>query len=85
MPDITWLPPEAKPKNAEEIEAAIDRVARGGVVRLSLTSGGWRVRALLPAAMCARGAPASERDVSSRVVEVLLDHDCAVADVKSGA
>ncbi len=79
MSDIAWQPVEAKPSNAAEIEVEIERIARGGVVRLTLVAEGWRVRALLPAAMCARGAPASERDVSDRIAEVLQDHDCPVA------
>lgn len=78
MSEISWRPEELKPGNAAEIEAAIERVARGGVVRLTLADTGWRVRALLPAAMCARGVPASARDVSDKVAEVLIDHGCAV-------
>ena len=74
MPDISWQPEDRRPANAAEVEAEIDRVARGGVVRLTLVQGGWRVRALLPAAMCARGASASDRDVSDKVAEILIDH-----------
>ena len=80
MAEITWLPAESRPGNAPEIEAEIRKVAPGGVVRLTLCKAGWRVRALLPAAMCGRGAKASERDASSKVEEILLNHDCAVAD-----
>jgi hypothetical protein len=79
MSDITWSPADRKPPNAAEIEIEIDRIARGGVVRLVLAETGWRVRALLPAALCARGASASDRDVSEKVIELLIDHDCPAA------
>ncbi len=79
MPDIEWQPIDKKPSNAAEIEAEIDRIARGGVVRLTLGPGGWRVRALLPAAMCARGTPVQGREISDRVEDILSDFDCPVA------
>ena len=78
MSDIAWLPADRAPENAADIEAEIDSVAPGGVVRMSLTDTGWRVRALLPGAMCGRGASASERDVSEKVAEVLGSFDCPV-------
>jgi len=78
MLEISWQPDDRKPGNASEIEAEIERVTRGGVVRLTFAETGWRVRALLPAAMCARGASASDRDVSEKVAEVLSDHGCTV-------
>lgn len=79
MSDIVWQPDERKPKNAAEIESEIDLIARGGVVRLTLTPDGWRVRALLPAAMCARGASVVDRDVSDKVAQLLVEHDCPAA------
>ncbi|MEO8499557.1 MAG: hypothetical protein ABI565_01485 [Vicinamibacteria bacterium] len=79
MPDISWIPDDRKPPNSDEIEREIDRVSRGGVVRLTLVEGGWRVRALLPAAMCSRGGSATDRDVSDKVTEILSDHGCPVA------
>lgn len=82
MSEITWRPEDLKPGNAAEIEAAIEKVARGGTVRLTLGETGWKVRALLPAAMCARGASASDRDVSDKVSEVLIDHGCETASTR---
>ena len=78
MSEISWQPEDRKPVNAAEIEAEIERIARGGTVRLTWVEKGWRVRALLPAAMCGRGASASDRDVSDKVAEVLTDHGCPV-------
>lgn len=78
MPDITWEPDHRKPLDAAEIEQEIHRVTGGGVVRMTLRETGWLVRALMPAAMCGRGAAASERDATEKVVEVLLDYDCPV-------
>jgi hypothetical protein len=82
VPDISWQPDDRKPADAAEIEAEIDRITRGGTVRLTLVESGaetgWRVRALLAAAMCARGASASDRDVSDKVAEVLIDHGVSV-------
>jgi hypothetical protein len=80
--DISWRPEDLKPENAAAIEAAIEDVARGGTVRLTLVESGWKVRALLPAAMCARGASASDRDVSDKVAELLIDHGCPVASAR---
>lgn len=74
MSEISWQPEDRKPATAAEIEAEIDRICRGGTVRLTFVETGWRVRALLPAAMCARGASVSDRDVSDKVAEVLSDH-----------
>lgn len=82
MSEISWQPEDKKPSDALAIEAEIERIVRGGVVRLSFGTTGWRVRALLPAAMCARGAPASDRDVSDKVAEILSDHGCKVAPAR---
>jgi hypothetical protein len=79
MSEISWHPEDRKPENAAEIEAEIVWITRGGTVRLTFVETGWRVRALLPAAMCARGASAADRDVSDKVAEILSDHGCAVA------
>ncbi|MEO8360909.1 MAG: hypothetical protein ABI672_12830 [Vicinamibacteria bacterium] len=78
MADISWQPDGRKPPDFAWIEAEIERVARGGVVRLTLAKGGWRVRALLPASMCSRGVSAADRDVSEQVIEVLLNYGCKV-------
>jgi hypothetical protein len=80
--DIFWQPEDRKPANAAEMEVEIERITQGGTVRLTLVDTGWRVRALLPAAMCARGASASDRDVSEKVAEVLSDHSCPVMSVR---
>lgn len=81
MPDITWQPDDRKPSDASAIEKEIERVTRGGPVRLTWAGDAWRVRALLPASMCSRGGSASGRDVSEQVEDVLLDHGCEVARV----
>lgn len=78
MSDIFWIPEDRKPPNAAEIETEIDRISRGGVVRLTLVDGAWRVRALLPAAMCGRGVSVTARDVSDKVAEFLSDLGCPV-------
>jgi len=82
MSEISWQPEDRKPVNAAEIEAEIERITRGGMVRLTLVETGWRVRALLPAAMCARGASVSDRDVSDQVAEILTDQGCLVAPLR---
>lgn len=77
MSRIEWRPAESRPPNAPALEALIAQVAPAAVVTLTLAEDGcWQVRALLPAAMCARGADFSSRDVSARVASVLDDHDC---------
>ena len=78
MSDISWIPDHRKPTNAAEIETLIDRVVRGGVVRLTLVDGAFWVRALLPAAMCGRGVSVTARDVSDKVAEFLSDLGCPV-------
>ena len=78
MAEITWRPEDARPVEADEIESEIRRVAPGAVVRLTRGDDGYRVRALLPAAMCSRGASALERDVSGKVQDVLADFNLPV-------
>jgi len=78
MAEITWQPEDARPVEASEIESEIRRVAPGAVVRLTRGDSGYRVRALLPAAMCSRGASALERDVSGKVQDVLADFNLPV-------
>ena len=73
MSEISWQPEDRKPANAAVVEAEIERIVRGGTVRLTFVPTGWQVRALLPAAMCARGASVGDRDVSEKVAEVLID------------
>jgi hypothetical protein len=73
MATIEWNPGAAKPADAAEIETEIERIARDAVVRISRDGERFRVRALLPAALCMRGATMAERDVSARVADVLAD------------
>ena len=77
MTRIEWKPADRRPTDAEALEAAIALVVPAAAVTLTLADdGAWQVRALLPAAMCARGGDFSSRDVSARVASVLDDHDC---------
>ena len=78
MADITWQPEGSRPNEASEIESEIRRVAPAAVVRLTRGERGFRVRALLPAAMCSRGASVIDRDVSGKVEEVLADFNMPV-------
>jgi len=74
---VLWKPAESRPQNAAALEAAIEQVAPAAQVTLTVADDGvWQVRALLPAAMCARGGDFASRDVSARVASVLDDHDC---------
>lgn len=73
--NVSWDPEGRRPRDAPILEDEIRRVVPGAQVKLTLRDGEWLVRALLPAAMCARGAGLAARDVSARVAEVLLDHD----------
>jgi hypothetical protein len=68
---VTWSPSERRPAEAEDIEEAIAATVPSAEVRLTHAEGGWRIRALLPSAMCQRGASFAERDVSGRVAEIL--------------
>jgi hypothetical protein len=73
---VEWKPSDRRPAEADVLEAAIARAVPAAAVTLTLASdGAWQVRALLPAAMCARGGDFSSRDVSARVASVLDDHD----------
>jgi hypothetical protein len=74
---VTWKPAERRPADGDALEAAIGRAVPAAVVTLTLADDGvWQVRALLPAAMCARGGDFASRDVSARVASLLDDHDC---------
>jgi hypothetical protein len=74
---IEWRPEGSRPADAAALEAAIEQVVPAAAVTLTLADdGAWQVRALLPAAFCARGGDFSSRDVSARVASVLDDHDC---------
>ena len=56
---------------ATAFEEVVRRSAPGAQVKLTLLDGIWRVRALLPAAMCARGGTFADRDASRQVAEAL--------------
>ncbi|HEY7411856.1 MAG TPA: hypothetical protein VII13_14010 [Vicinamibacteria bacterium] len=71
MAHVVWDPAESAPPDAGLLEAEIERVAPGAQVKLTLREDTWRVRALLSAALCTRGAGLSARDASAAVVEVL--------------
>jgi hypothetical protein len=74
---VLWRPVESRPANADALEAAVaDAVPAAEVTLTRADDGVWQVRALLPAAMCARGGDFASRDVSARVASVLEDHDC---------
>lgn len=75
MTTVLWDPDEGKPVDASALEQEIERIAPDARVKITLVNGEWRVRALNPAAMCARGADLSGRDVSDAVAQVLVDHD----------
>ena len=75
LTNVSWEPDARKPQDALILEDEIGRVVPGAQVKLTLREGEWLVRALLPAALCQRGADLSARDASARVAEVLLDHD----------
>jgi hypothetical protein len=75
MADVSWSPEQSRPVNAARLEDEIRHVAPGAQVKLTFRDGEWLVRALLPSAMCPRGADLSARDVSAVVAEVLADHD----------
>ena len=77
MIKVLWRPAESRPANAPALEAAVADAVPAAEVTLTLADDGvWQVRALLPAAMCARGGDFASRDVSARVASVLDDHDC---------
>ena len=76
MSKVVWNPAERRPADAEALEAAIAAAAPGAAVTLTLASDDvWQVRALGPAALCARGGDFASRDCSARVAEVLDGHD----------
>jgi hypothetical protein len=70
---VSWNPAASRPPEADVVEAQIAALMPAAEVRLNHSEEGWRVRALLPAAMCGRGATFADRDVSSRVIEILED------------
>jgi hypothetical protein len=75
---VSWIPPEQRPAEADAIEAEIAATVPAAEVRLTHAGAGWRVRALLPAAMCQRGSSFAERDVSARIAEIVEDAGLSV-------
>ncbi len=69
-----WDPEDRRPPEAPLLEAEIERIAPGAQTRITLVGGEWRVRALRPAAMCARGSGLAGRDASAQIAQVLVDH-----------
>ena len=64
MSDVMWEPEDAKPTDAEALEAEIHQVAPGAEVKINLGASPWLVRALAPAALCTRGPGFDGRDMS---------------------
>jgi hypothetical protein len=68
-----WEPEDAKPPDAETLEAEISQVAPGAQVKVNLAAIPWLVRALAPAALCTRGPGFDGRDMSEAVARVLSE------------
>ena len=73
MAEVDWEPDEAKPPDAADLAAAIERVAPGARVKIRLHGGTWRVRALAPPGLCTRGPGVAGRDASEAVAELLRE------------
>lgn len=75
--DVTWHPEDARPSDADDLEAEIRRIAPAATVRITRLGDYWLVRALMPAGLCTRGPGFEGRDASEAVARVLLEggHD----------
>lgn len=72
--NVVWEPESERPADASLLAARIEEDVPGVQVKLTRVGDIWRVRALAPAAFCARGGDFSGRDVSRRVVDWLGEH-----------
>jgi hypothetical protein len=69
---VSWVPEEAKPEDAPDLERQIEEAVPRCQVKVRREGGEWRVRALAPPGLCVRGS-FGDRDVSRVVAEILVD------------
>jgi hypothetical protein len=69
---VSWVPEEAKPEDAPDLERQIEEAVPRCQVKVRREGDEWRVRALAPPGLCVRGS-FGDRDVSKVVAEILSD------------
>lgn len=72
MANVSWVPEEAKPEDAPDLERQIEEAVPRCQVKVRREGEEWRVRALAPPGLCVRGS-FGDRDVSQVVAEILVD------------
>ncbi len=72
MASVSWVPEEAKPDDAPDLERQIEEAVPRCQVKVRREGDEWRVRALAPPGLCVRGS-FGDRDVSQVVAEILVD------------
>jgi hypothetical protein len=72
MASVSWVPEEAKPEDAPDLERQIEEAVPRCQVKVRREGDEWRVRALAPPGLCVRGS-FGDRDVSQVVAEILVD------------
>ena len=72
MASVSWVPEEAKPEDADDLELQIEEAVPRCQVRVRREGEEWRVRALAPAGLCVRGS-FGDRDVSQVIAEILTE------------
>jgi hypothetical protein len=69
---VSWIPEEAKPEDALDLELQIEEAVPRCQVRVRREGEEWRVRALAPAGLCVRGS-FGDRDVSTVIALILTE------------
>jgi hypothetical protein len=72
LASVSWVPEEAKPEDAPDLERQIEEAVPRCQVKVRREGDEWRVRALAPPGLCVRGS-FGDRDVSHVVAEILVD------------